>query len=59
MPGKRVVICRVSRMDRTLARELDAVWKDEDQLWKSLADHVALENKARADAKNPDLRMVN
>ena len=59
MPGKRVVICRVSQMDRTLARELDAVWKDEDQLWKSLADHVALENKARAEAKNPDLRMVN
>lgn len=59
MPGKRVVLCRVSPMDRTLSRELDAVWKDEDRLWQSLADHVALDNKARAEAKDPSLRVVN
>ena len=59
MPGKRVVLCRVSPMDRTLSRELDAVWKDEDRLWQSLADHVALDSKARAEAKDPSLRVVN
>jgi hypothetical protein len=46
-------------MDRTLARELDAVWKDDDRLWQCLADHVAIEAKARAEAKDPSLRVVN
>lgn len=59
MPGKRVVLCRVRPMEGSLRAELDAVWTDEDQLWQSLADHVALENKAKAEAKNPDLRVVN
>ena len=59
MPGKRVVLCRVTPMDRRLSAELDAVWKDEDRLWQSLADHVAIDTKAKAEAKNPNLRVVN
>ena len=59
MPGKRVVLCRVRPMDAPLRVELDAVWKDEDRLWQSLADHVALETKAKAEAKNPGDRVVN
>lgn len=59
MPGKRVVLCRVSQMDRTLARELDAVWKDDDRLWQCLADHVAIESKARAEARGEQPRVVN
>lgn len=59
MPGKRVVLCRVRPMEGTLRAELDAVWTDEDRLWQSLADHVAIESKATAEAKNPNLRVVN
>jgi hypothetical protein len=59
MPGKRVVLCRVRPMEALLQTELDKVWKDEDRLWQSLADHVALENKARAEARDPSLRVVN
>lgn len=59
MPGKRVVLCRVTPMDRRLSAELNAVWKDEDRLWQSLADHVAIDTKAKAEAKNPNLRVVN
>lgn len=59
MPGKRVVLCRVSPMEGRLRAELNAVWTDEDRLWQSLADHVALDSKARAEAKDPSLRVVN
>jgi len=59
MPGKRVVLCRVSPMDGRLRAELNAVWTDEDRLWQSLADHVAIDTKAKAEAKNPNLRVVN
>lgn len=59
MPKKRVVLCRVTPMDRRLSAELDAVWTDEDRLWQSLADHVAIDTKAKAEAKNPKLHVVN
>lgn len=59
MPGKRVVLCRVSPMEGRLRAELNAVWTDEDRLWQSLADHVAIDSKARAEAKDPSLRVVN
>ena len=59
MPGRRVVLCRVSPMEGRLRAEFDAVWRDEDRLWQSLADHVALEAKARAEARDPSLRTVN
>jgi hypothetical protein len=59
MPGKRVVLCRVSTMNSRLSAELDEVWKDEDRLWQALADHVALDAKARAEAKDPSLRVVH
>ena len=61
MPGKRVVLCRVtsSLMKGSLRDELDAVWTDEENLWHCLADHVAIDGKAKAEAKNPSLRVVN
>ncbi len=59
MPGKRVVLCRVRPMEALLRRELDSLWTDEEKLWQTLADHVALENKTRAEAKDPSLRVVN
>lgn len=59
MPRRRIVLCRVHQMDGTLRSELAAVWTDEDRMWQSLADHVALETKARAETKNPSLRVVN
>ena len=46
-------------MDGTLRAELNTVWTDEDRLWQSLADYVALDTKAKAEAKNPNLRVVN
>ena len=61
MPGKRVVVCRVtsSLMKGPLRAELDAVWTDENRLWQALADHVTFETKATTDAKNPSRRTVN
>jgi hypothetical protein len=59
MPGKRVVLCRVSPMEGPLRAELDAVWTDEDRLWQSLADHVAIQAKARAEARGEQPRVVN
>ncbi len=59
MPGKRVVLCRVSPMEGPLRVELDAVWKDEDRLWQSLADHVAIQAKVRAEARGEQARVVN
>lgn len=50
MPGKRVVFCRVRPMEGVLRRGVNALWTDEDQLWGLLADHVAMENKVRAEA---------
>jgi hypothetical protein len=61
MPRRRVVLCRVTAMEGRLLAELDALWKDkdEDRLWQSLADHVALEAKAKAEARDPSARVVN
>ena len=59
MPKRRVVLCRVRPMDEALHKELNAVWTDEDRLWQSLADHVAIDTKTKAEAKNPNLRVVN
>ena len=59
MPKRRIVLCRVRQMDSALRTELDAVWTDEDRLWQSLADHVAIDTKAKAEAKDPSLRVVN
>lgn len=59
MPRRRVVLCRVTPMNSRLLTELKEVWSDEDRLWQSLADHVALETKATAEAKNPSLHVVN
>lgn len=59
MPGRRVVVCRVSPMEGVMRAELDALWKDEDRLWQSLADHVAIEAKARAEARDPNAHVVN
>lgn len=59
MPGKHVTLCRVSPMQAPLRAELNALWKDEDRLWQSLADHVTLEAKARAEAAGAQARVVN
>jgi hypothetical protein len=59
MPGKHLVLVRSTVMDKALQTELSAVWAEEDQFWKSLADHVALDAKARAEAKDPNSRVVN
>ena len=61
MPGKRVVLCRVtsSLMKGPLRAELDAVWSDEGRLWEALANHITLETKASAEAKHPHQRTVN
>jgi hypothetical protein len=59
MPGKRVVVCRVSPMEGVMRSDLDALWKDEDRLWQCLADHVAIETKARAEARGEQPRAVN
>ena len=59
MPKRRIVLCRVRQMDGALRTELDAVWTDEDRLWQSLANHVAIDAKAKAEADNPSLRVVN
>jgi hypothetical protein len=59
MPGRRVVVCHVSPLEGPLRVELNALWDDEDRLWQSLADHVALQAKAKKEARNPNLRVVN
>lgn len=59
MPRKRVILCRVRQMDAALSDELNKVWTDEDRLWQSLADYVTLDAKAKAEAKDPSLRVVN
>ena len=59
MPGKRLVLCRVSPMDRSLRAELDTHWKDDDRLWQCLADHVAIQTKSRAEARGDQRRVVN
>lgn len=46
MPGKRLVLCRMSPMQGPLSAELDKVWTDADRLWQSLAAHVAAETRA-------------
>lgn len=59
MPKKKIVVCHVAKMDGSLRDELDAVWNDEEKLWQSLADHVILAAKSKAEARDPDLRVVN
>ena len=59
MPGRHVVLCRVTPMNGLLRAELNALWTDEDRLWQSLADHIALEAKARAEAHDPSTHVVN
>jgi len=59
MPGRRVVLCRATSMDRALSADLDAVWKDEDRLWQCLADHVAIQTKVRAEERGEQPRVVN
>jgi hypothetical protein len=59
MPRRRVVLCRERPMDDALCAELNAVWTDEDRLWESLANHVAIDTKAKMEAKNPNLHVVN
>ena len=59
MPRYRVVLCRVSPMPARLSAELDTIWTDEDRLWQSLADHVALETKAKAEAQGQQPHVVN
>jgi hypothetical protein len=59
MPGKGVVICRVSPMSGQLSSDLYTSWKDDEQLWQCLADHVALQGKALAEARGEQPRVVN
>lgn len=59
MPGKRVTLCRVTPMEGPLRVELNALWRDEDRLWQSLADHVAIDAKVKAEAKDPSRKTVN
>lgn len=46
MPGRRIVICRMSRIEQPLRTELDAAWTDEARLWGRLADHLATKQRA-------------
>ncbi len=46
MPGKRIVICRIKPLDKSLNADLDAAWNDEARLWDRLADHIARKNHA-------------
>jgi hypothetical protein len=55
MPGRHVVLCRVSRLNASL---LGAIWRDEDRLWQCLADHVARETKERAETPDVHSREV-
>jgi hypothetical protein len=59
MPGRRVVLHRVSPMSASLGRELDTVWWDENRLWSCLAAHVALETKAGAGEQNAPPQRVS
>ena len=59
MPWKHLVLCRVTALKGNLRSELNALWTDEERLWQSLADHVAIESKTMAEACDPNLRVVN
>lgn len=59
MPQKKIVLCHVRMMEGSLRSELDAVWDDEEKLWQALADHVLLQEKTKAEAREPRLRAVN
>jgi hypothetical protein len=59
MPRSKIVVCSVTPMDGALRLELQEVWSDVDKLWQCLADHVILEAKREAEAKNPRRRAVN
>ena len=59
MPRKKIVVCHVTKMSGSLRSELDEVWNDEEKLWQSLADHVILQAKNKAEEHDPRLRTVN
>lgn len=59
MPRKKIVVCHVTKMSGSLRSELDDVWNDEERLWQSLADHVILQAKSKAEEQDPHLRTVN
>lgn len=40
MPGRRLVICRISKIEGRLRTELNTLWDDEDLLWGHIADRV-------------------
>lgn len=53
MPRHQLRLCRVTTLAKALSDELNTVWKDQDRLWEVLANHVLLEEKRRAEARNP------
>jgi hypothetical protein len=59
MPKNRVVLCRVTPMEKAMRADINKVWDDETKLWDTLADHVILKTKDEKEKKNPDLRTVN
>jgi len=59
MPGKHLVLCRRAPLDDRLRSELRVVWLDFDQLWKCLADHVAIQEKHLAEERGEKPRVVN
>ena len=59
MPQKKIVLCHVRTMEGSLRSELDAVWNDEEKLWQALADHLLLQEKRKAENREPRLRAVN
>lgn len=59
MPKNRVVLCKVTPMEKNMRADINKVWDDEEKLWSTLADHVLLQTKVDKDKKSPDLRVVN
>ena len=59
MPGRRIGVCYTNPIEGVLRSELKASWNDEDLLWQNLADHIALQIKAKRDAQDARVRMVN
>lgn len=56
MPGRRIVLCRSKQVEGRLNKELDALWSDEDLLWRHLADHFKKDDRAGGGDRR---RMVN
>lgn len=57
MPGRRIVFTRTSSINAKLSAELDALWKDEDLLWRRMADHLA--TKRRTEEEHDHRHLVN